>query len=216
MLEMLDVAIGFATVMLAVSLIVMSVTQALSSVLALRGAKLRAGLQQLIEQTAPTLAAKADEISEAMLKHPLISDASTRLAGRWQRASAIKKEELLPVLDAVLRERGLTLAVANERKALEEWFESFMTRVTANAKAGEGGALMKAYEDLLGTRLQSALDRSIDRAKTLQGQLSSAGIAIFPAQCAIHRNGSPGAIAGVARSGASQAALTRLLCWTAA
>lgn len=71
MLEMLDVAIGFATVMVAVSLIVMSVTQALSSVLALRGTKLRAGLQQLIEQTAPTLAAKADEISEAMLKHPL-------------------------------------------------------------------------------------------------------------------------------------------------
>jgi len=91
-----------------------------------------------------------------------------------------------------------------------------MTRVTANAKAGEGVALMKAYEDLLGTRLQSALDRSIDRARTLQGQLSSAGIAIFPAQCAIHRNGSPGAIAGAARSGAGQAALTRLLCWTAA
>ena len=289
MLEMLDVAIGFATVMLAVSLIVMSVTQALSSVLALRGAKLRAGLQQLIEQTAPTLAPKADEISEAMLKHPLISDASTRMTGRWQLASAIKKEELLPVLDAVLREKGLTLALANERKALEEWFESFMTRVsqwfamntrwitvalaivfsftmhldavtiirqlkndtesrgklvamadsllaqdptavatvekvyvdamkeivrgnaaklndgvtessvtalasrqaadawiTANAKAGEGVALMKAYEDLLGTRLQSALDRSIDRAKTLQGQLSSAGIAIFPADHTYH------------------------------
>ena len=45
---------------------------------------------------------------------------------------------------------------------------------------------MKAYEDLLGTRLQSALDRSIDRAKTLQGQLSSAGIAIFPADHTYH------------------------------
>ena len=36
MLEMLDVAIGFATVMLAVSLIIMSLTQAISSALALR------------------------------------------------------------------------------------------------------------------------------------------------------------------------------------
>ena len=121
MLELLDVAIGFATVMLAVSLIIMSVTQAISSVLALRGAKLQAGLQQLITQTAPTLAAQAKTISEAMLKHPLISDASTRLSGRWQLASAIKKEELLAVLDAVVREHKLTpLTSADERKALVE------------------------------------------------------------------------------------------------
>jgi len=284
-LEMLDVAIGFATVMLAVSLIIMSLTQAISSVLALRGAKLRAGLERLIQQTAPSLAAQARTISEEMLKHPLISDTSTKLAGRWKLASAIKKEELLQVLDAVIREKDLTpLTSADERAALEGWFESFMTRVsqwfamntrwitvalaivlaftmhldavmiikqlkndtesrgklvamadsllaqdpsavetvekhytdamkdlvrgsaakfndgatersvttiasrpaadawlTANAKAAEKAALMEAYEKLLGDRLQSALDKSIDRAKTLQGQLSSAGIAIFPA-----------------------------------
>jgi hypothetical protein len=283
-LEMLDVAIGFVTVMLVVSLIIMSLTQAISSVLALRGAKLRAGLEQLIQQTAPSLAAQARTISEEMLKHPLISDASTKLAGRWKLASAIKKEELLQVLDAVIREKGLTpLASADERAALEAWFESFMTRVSqwfamntrwitvalaivlaftmhldavtiikqlkndtesrgklvamadsllaqdptavetvekhyteamkdllrgnaakfddgvtensvttiasrpaaeawlmANAKAAEKPALMEAYAKLLGDRLQSALDKSIDRAKTLQGQLSSAGIAIFP------------------------------------
>ena len=50
-----------------------------------------------------------------------------------------------------------------------------------DAKAGEKDALIKAYEELLGDRLLSALDRLIDRAKTLQGQLASAGIAIFPA-----------------------------------
>jgi hypothetical protein len=283
-LEMLDVAIGFTTVMLAVSLIIMSLTQAISSVFALRGAKLRAGLEQLIRQTAPSLAAQARTISEEMLKHPLVSDASTRLGGRWKLASAIKKEELLHVLDAVIREKGLTPFTSHdERAALVAWFESFMTRVsqwfamntrwitialatvfaftmhldaveiikqlkndtesrgklvamadsllaqdptaveavethytdamkdlvrvnagkfndevtengvttvasrpvahawlTANAKTDKD-ALVEAYEKLLGDRLQSALDRSIDRAKTLQGQLSSAGIAIFPA-----------------------------------
>ena len=285
MLEMLDVAIGFATVMLAVSLIIMSLTQAISSVLALRGAKLQAGLEQLIRQTAPTLAEKAKTISEGMLKHPLITDASTIVAGRWKLASAIKKEELLQVLDAVLREQKVAVKPSDaERAALEAWFESFMTRVsqwfamnmrwitvalaivlaftmhldavtiikqlkndtesrgklvamadsllaqdpgavatvekhytdamkdlvranavkfnekvgetsvtaldsrsaaerwlTANAKAAEKATLMKDYEKLLGDRLQSALDKSIDRARTLQGQLSSAGIAIFPA-----------------------------------
>ena len=284
MLEMLDVAIGFATVMLAVSLIIMSITQAVSSVLALRGAKLRGGLEQLIRQTAPSLAEHARTISDAMLKHPLISDGSTVLGGRWKLASAIKKEELLKVLDAVLREKGLPpLELDAERDALEAWFESFMTRVsqwfamntrwitvalaivlaftmhldavaiikqlkndtesrgklvamadsllaqdpgavatveshytdamkdlvranepkfnagvsdgsvtaiasrtaadawlTANAKPAEKAGLKDAYEKLLGDRLHSALDKSIDRAKTLQGELSSAGIAIFP------------------------------------
>ena len=73
MLELLDVAIGFATVMLAVSLIIMSLTQAISSVLALRGAKLRKGLCQLIEQTAPSLKAHAEALSRDIVSHPLVS-----------------------------------------------------------------------------------------------------------------------------------------------
>jgi hypothetical protein len=281
---MLDVAIGFAAVMLAVSLIIMSLTQAVSSVLALRGAKLRAGLEQLITQTAPSLVAQAGAISEEMLKHPLITDGSTKLSGRWKRATVIRKEELLQVLDAVLRDKNLQpLTLIDERAALEAWFESFMTRVSqwfamntrwitvafavvlaftmhldavaiikqlkndtesrgklwamadsllshdpsavdgverlytdamkevvrANgaqfnegvsesnvptivsrtaaetwlahrAKADAKDTLQKSYKKLVDERLQSVLDKSIDRAKTLQGQLSSAGIAIVP------------------------------------
>ena len=63
MLEQLDVAIGFATVMLAVSLIIMSLTQAVSSLVALRGAKLQKGLSNLIEQTAPTIKTLANDLS---------------------------------------------------------------------------------------------------------------------------------------------------------
>ncbi len=130
MLELLDVAIGFATVMLAVSLIIMSLTQAISSSLALRGAKLRMGLRQLIEETAPSIKHKAEEISRDILAHPLVSDTATVLPGRWRWASVIKKEELLPVLDAVLKSRKLSLNDAAERAAIEEWFDSFMTRVS--------------------------------------------------------------------------------------
>jgi hypothetical protein len=130
MLELLDVAIGFATVMLAVSLIIMSLTQAVSSLLALRGAKLQKGLSHLIEQTAPSIKDRAKDLSREMLAHPLISDTATVLQGRWKWASVINKEELMPVLDAVLKSKGLVLEDPKERAALEEWFDAFMTRVS--------------------------------------------------------------------------------------
>ena len=286
MLELLDVAIGFATVMLAVSLIIMSLTQAISSVLALRGAKLRKGLCQLIEQTAPSLKAHAEALSRDIVSHPLVSDAATILPGRWRWAALIKKEELMPILDAVLQGRGLkpedvTLA---ERVALEKWFDAFMTRVsqwfTMNTRwitvalalvlsftlhidsgqvvkqlaedketrakvltmsaslldqtpesvgsvetrysealqelfgtnvakfkdgtsasplpritkrsgasdwigthvklASDKDALVTLYNDIVDKKLTEAIDQSIDRAKTLHGSLTSAGIALPP------------------------------------
>jgi hypothetical protein len=134
MLELLDVAIGFATVMLAVSLIIMSLTQAISSLLALRGAKLRRGLEELITQTVPSLRGQAAELSKKIVQHPLISDGATSLNGRWRWASTIKREELLGVLDAVLKEGGNAKGVAGlleeERQTLLAWFDSFMARVS--------------------------------------------------------------------------------------
>jgi hypothetical protein len=130
MLELLDVAIGFTAIMLAVSLIIMSLTQAISSSLALRGARLRTGLWLLIEQTAPSIKHHAEEISRDIVAHRLISDTATVLPGRWRWASVIKKEELMPVLDAVLKSRKLTLDDVDERAAIEQWFDSFMTRVS--------------------------------------------------------------------------------------
>ena len=118
--------------MLAVSLIIMALTQAISSVLALRGVKLRRGLEELIKQTAPSIETKAKELSEEILKHPLISDTATIFPGRWKWASVIKKEELLPVLNDLLTQpanRSLKLP-NDEQDALVEWFDSYMTRVS--------------------------------------------------------------------------------------
>ena len=137
MLEMLDVAIGFATVMLAVSLIIMSLTQGLASLLALRGARLRQGIEELIKQTLPSVVKELEkkkltpkQLSERVLQHPLVSDSATRNKGRWGMATAIKVEELLPVLDNVLSELGLNAVIEEEKKRLGDWFDSFMARVS--------------------------------------------------------------------------------------
>jgi hypothetical protein len=134
MLELFDVAIAFAALMLAISLIIMSVTQAVSSVLALRGARLRRGLEELIGQTVPSLKDRAKDLSRRILEHPLISDGSTGLGGRWRWASTIKRQELLAVLDAVLKEDGVQEGIrrlaGGELERLEAWFESFMSRVS--------------------------------------------------------------------------------------
>jgi hypothetical protein len=130
MLELFDVAIAFAALMLAVSLIIMSATQAVSSLLALRGARLRRGLEELIGQTVPSLKTRAADLSQRILAHPLISDTSTVLGGRWRYATTVKREELLAVLDAVLKEESIREPAADELERLEAWFESFMTRVS--------------------------------------------------------------------------------------
>jgi len=289
MLELLDIAIGFATVMLAVSLIIMALTQAISSVLALRGVKLRRGLEELIKQTAPSIAIKATDLSEQILKHPLVSDTATVIPGRWKWASVIKKEEILPVLDSLLKlpvnqPEGFKGVPQAERDALIAWFDSFMTRVSqwfvmntrwvtivlalvlsfsmhldsvlvlkqltedtetrakvvamssslleqtpesvrgvetsyadtlkdlvqsntakfkdgttvasspmvttrsgatkwigANAKSpADTNDLVKTYNESVDRKLSEAIDKSIDRAKTLEGNLTSAGISLYP------------------------------------
>jgi hypothetical protein len=177
MLELLDVAIGFAAVMLAVSLIIMSLTQAISSFLALRGARLRTGLWQLIEQTAPSIKHHAKEISREIVAHRLVSDTATVLPGRWQWASVIKKEELMPVLDAVLRSRDLTLDDVNERAAIEQWFDSFMTRVSQWFAMNTRWITVALAVVLTFTM---HID-SVQVLNQLQGGLTSAGIS-FPPQ----------------------------------
>ena len=131
MLEMLDVAIGFVTVMLAVSLLIMSLTQALASFFALRGVQLKRGLEELLEQVLPDKEKDAArDISLKIVKHSLVTDAATRLGSPWKWASTIKREELIPVLNAVLSDKEKALFDETKKKLLEDWFDSFMTRVS--------------------------------------------------------------------------------------
>jgi hypothetical protein len=103
MLKQLDTLIGFAVVMSVVSLLIMVATQAISSVLALRGKNLRDGLQALFLGLVPTLDEReARSLAELILKRPVISDCawSIKASGfeSWKLGTAIRPEECLEAI----------------------------------------------------------------------------------------------------------------------
>jgi len=104
MLEQIDLAIGFAVVMLLLSLISMVIVQAVAAVFDLRGRNLVWGITKLLHQVDPEFKEKVKrdwneaestigkEIAEAVTKHPAI-------AHSWLgRATAIRLDELTKIL----------------------------------------------------------------------------------------------------------------------
>src|SRR5437867_13098964 len=101
-LEHLDTIIAFVVIITGVSLLVTTLTQMVSALLGLRGSNLRWGIQTLLKELDPNLAAHAATISEKVLHHPLISDSTLSrfdvwLVKRWKLASAVRKEELIEI-----------------------------------------------------------------------------------------------------------------------
>jgi hypothetical protein len=102
-LDHLDTLISFVVIIAGVSLVVTIMTQTISVFLGLRGSNLRWGIQTLLIELEPSLAAHAATITEIVLHHPLISDSTASsldiwLVKRWKLASAIRKDELIDVL----------------------------------------------------------------------------------------------------------------------
>ncbi|MEY2489894.1 MAG: hypothetical protein QOC70_1836 [Verrucomicrobiota bacterium] len=113
MLKQLDTLIGFAVVMLVVSLLITIVTQMVSSFLGLRGKNLADALRVMIFKIDPNV---TPENAQALVKHVLthcaISDSAmsmlttlsdripvlARLRQRWKTASAIRPDELYDIL----------------------------------------------------------------------------------------------------------------------
>jgi len=118
MLQYLDTLIGFAVVMLLISLLITILTQIVSELANHRGSNLRWGLTTLFEHIdpalCPQLAASANRLAHEVLNHPLISDSwfSSLWAVRWiekapllgtllgrvRLASAIRSNELSSIL----------------------------------------------------------------------------------------------------------------------
>jgi hypothetical protein len=116
MLAYLDTFIGFAVVMLGVSLIITILTQIASSLFAHRGTTLRWGLSVLLKQmdpkATPVISARSSDLAEIVLTHPLASDSLFapaaslgpssnilgRLVQRWRLANAISASDLVAVL----------------------------------------------------------------------------------------------------------------------
>lgn len=126
MLIFLDTLIGFAVVMLGVSLIIMILNQAIAALLAHRGSNLCWGLSTLFGNIAPgvsqlpVLTAFAPWLAETVVTHPLISDslfstrwaeavknhpALLRIVRRWQFANAIQPSELTAILNHIVSNR---------------------------------------------------------------------------------------------------------------
>jgi hypothetical protein len=107
-LERLDTIIAFLVILAGVSLLVTVLTQAISAFLGLRGTNLRWGIETLLTELDPSLKAYAATITERVLHHRLISDSTLSMMGlklldRWKLATAIRKEELIEILQSLAR-----------------------------------------------------------------------------------------------------------------
>ncbi|MDZ7345060.1 MAG: hypothetical protein ONA90_11175, partial [candidate division KSB1 bacterium] len=100
MLQHVDTVLAFAAVMLGVSVLVTILTQLINAVLGLRGRSLLWGVETLLIQADPNFKAHARAIAEKILRHPLLSHTAR------QRATAIRKQELIPLLEEVMSEEG--------------------------------------------------------------------------------------------------------------
>lgn len=119
MLLYLDTLIGFAVVMLVISLLITILTQFVSALFSHRGSNLRWGLKTLFENIDPVLypqlTANADTVANVVLRHCLVSDSVLsdnglphwlvqhvpqlqRLLERYQLATAIRPDELVDIL----------------------------------------------------------------------------------------------------------------------
>ncbi len=115
MLAYLDTLIGFAVVMLGISLLIMILTQMASSLLSHRGANLKWGLVTLFQHIPDcpvmNIPAHAEKLAEEVLSHPLISDSIFSmklplpipkwLADRMKLATAINPNELVAILQDI-------------------------------------------------------------------------------------------------------------------
>ena len=114
MLKTIDVLIGLAVVMLLMSMIVTAATQFVLSILNSRGKHLWKGIADIVQQISPNLERSlAEEISAAVLTHPLIRDANGRFG------SVIHREELTKLLLEAASGEGIQTISAEAKTALQ-------------------------------------------------------------------------------------------------
>lgn len=103
MLQSVDVLIGLTVVLLALSMVVTVVTQALTTMVNSRGYHLRRGLTDLLQQLDPSLGpAVSKSIAAAVLTHPLVSGSQIpllgRLIGHRRLGNVVHRDELTALL----------------------------------------------------------------------------------------------------------------------
>jgi hypothetical protein len=104
-LKSIDVLIGLIVVLLALSMAVTVITQAITTMLNSRGRHLRRGITDLLQQLDPGLTpALSKSIATAVLTHPLVSGSAAplaRLPGERRLGNVVHREELTKLLMGV-------------------------------------------------------------------------------------------------------------------
>jgi hypothetical protein len=104
-LDRIDTLIGFATVMLGISLMITILNQMIASLLGHRATYLLDGVKDLLETLDPALKDHVDEIATTILSHKLVSDSFFAHSGfaplRWRLATSIRPEELTKLLSLI-------------------------------------------------------------------------------------------------------------------
>lgn len=98
-LDYFDTAMGFAAVMLMLSLLVTVLVQMVVAVLGLRGANLAWGVKKLLEQVDPSLGQQAKTVAAAVLEHPTVKP-------YFRKATAISPAELVMILEDLVANPG--------------------------------------------------------------------------------------------------------------
>jgi hypothetical protein len=206
-LEHLDTIIAFVVIITGVSLLITTLTQMVSALLALRGSNLRWGIQTLLSLD-PELVAHAKTISEKILHHPLISDSSLSrfdlgVIKRWKLASAIHKDELLEIVRLLARPTAAEKAgapAAAWKKSLAQSLQNLDREAAENlllaepeikkALSGDPAAAelvlskMRAGTEQVAARIHRWFDSTMDRVSqrfTLHTRIWTVFFSVFVA-----------------------------------
>ena len=113
MLKSLDVVIGLTVVLLALSMAVTVITQAITTVINSRGRHLRRGLTDLLQQLDPALTETLSKaVATEILTHPLVSGSGApftalgRLIGGARLGNVVHREEFTKLLMAAAAGQG--------------------------------------------------------------------------------------------------------------
>lgn len=178
MLERLDTLIAFATVMLAVSLMITIINQMIASLLGHRATYLKDGLMDLLVTLDSGLKPHAETIANDVLTHRLASDSIfARIAKaplRWKMATTIRPEELAKLLTAVSTGKPYAnniqaiLTQINPTVAREAGMLASSINALAPSATASADQLLKELSDkttkALG-RLESAFNSTMDRVQ---------------------------------------------------
>jgi hypothetical protein len=178
MLRSIDILIGLAAIMLALSMAVTVVTQFITSVFNSRGRHLKRGLTDLLSELGPAInPAIAEAVAGRLLTHPLVSGATSRLGSVIHReefttlllelASGTGRHALQPELQIALRRLLQDNGIADPALTLKN-VRAFALRLevddpTLATSVRQNVALLRQAESELVAKINHWFDQTMDR-----------------------------------------------------